>query len=208
MIVLSHRGYWKKPEEKNETVAFHRSFDLGFGTETDVRDRLGELVISHDMAGEAAITLPDLLGILNERTLPLALNIKADGLADLLAKEMRDVDRRNWFAFDMSVPDMRHHLRAGNPVFARLSEAEAITGWMEAAEGVWLDAFENDSWYQVGMVEDLLKRGKRVCIVSPELHGRPHIELWRSLRVLSESSSLMLCSDFPEEAKRFFGSKD
>lgn len=208
MIILSHRGYWKKPEEKNNVVAFNRSFDLGFGTETDVRDRLGDLVISHDMAGEDAITLPELLEILNERALPLALNIKSDGLADLLAKKMRDVNPRNWFTFDMSVPDMRHHLRVGNPVFARLSEAETITGWMEAAEGVWLDAFESDSWYQVGMVEDLLNRGKRVCIVSPELHGRQHLDLWRSLHAIRENSSLMLCSDFPEDAKRFFESED
>ena len=46
MIVLSHRGYWKTPAEKNTAAAFRRSFDLGFGTETDVRDRGGELVIA------------------------------------------------------------------------------------------------------------------------------------------------------------------
>ena len=32
MIILSHRGYWKSEEERNQEVAFHRSFDLGYGT--------------------------------------------------------------------------------------------------------------------------------------------------------------------------------
>ena len=29
MRVISHRGFWKSPEEKNQPVAFKRSFDLG-----------------------------------------------------------------------------------------------------------------------------------------------------------------------------------
>ena len=49
MIILSHRGYWKSEEERNQEVAFHHSFDLGYGTETDIRDIQGKLVISHDM---------------------------------------------------------------------------------------------------------------------------------------------------------------
>jgi glycerophosphoryl diester phosphodiesterase len=45
MKIMSHRGYWRGEDEKNTTTAFSRSFDLGFGTETDVRDALGQLVI-------------------------------------------------------------------------------------------------------------------------------------------------------------------
>jgi hypothetical protein len=32
--VISHRGYWKNPEEKNGELAFARSFGDGFGTGT------------------------------------------------------------------------------------------------------------------------------------------------------------------------------
>ena len=38
MQVISHRGYWKAASEKNTQTAFKRSFSLGYGTETDVRD--------------------------------------------------------------------------------------------------------------------------------------------------------------------------
>ncbi len=56
MQVISHRGYWKSAAEKNTTTAFARSFALGYGTETDVRDLNGELVISHDMPTQPAMT--------------------------------------------------------------------------------------------------------------------------------------------------------
>ena len=46
MIILSHRGFWKTKDEKNTITSFKRSFDCGFGTETDLRDHDGEIVIS------------------------------------------------------------------------------------------------------------------------------------------------------------------
>jgi len=36
MQILSHRGYWKETKEKNQEVAFERSFSLGFGKENDI----------------------------------------------------------------------------------------------------------------------------------------------------------------------------
>ena len=65
MLILSHRGYWISPIEKNKDVAFNRSFSLGFGTETDVRDCAGKLVISHDMPDGNEKTLEEFLKLLN-----------------------------------------------------------------------------------------------------------------------------------------------
>ena len=64
MEILSHRGYWQCPEEKNQEVAFSRSFDLGFGCETDLRDYGGEIVISHDMATGGELTFEKLLQLM------------------------------------------------------------------------------------------------------------------------------------------------
>jgi glycerophosphoryl diester phosphodiesterase len=82
MKILSHRGYWKEVAEKNTIEAMRRSFSLGFGTETDVRDYNGDLVISHDIADENAISFQKFLEIYGEysKDLPLALNIKSDSL--------------------------------------------------------------------------------------------------------------------------------
>jgi hypothetical protein len=51
-----------------------------------------------------------------------------------------------------------------------------------------------------------LDAGKEVCLVSPELHKRPHLPLWTRLRDegLQNWEGLMLCSDIPEEAVTFF----
>ncbi|KVH43882.1 hypothetical protein [Burkholderia diffusa] len=204
MKVLSHRGYWKETAEKNTPCAFHRSFDLGFGTETDVRDRLGDLVISHDPATAESIQLSAFLDIVGRRDLPLAMNVKADGLASGLAKafEGKGLD---WFVFDMSVPDTRMQIKAGNPVFVRMSEVESTPAWLDQANGVWLDAFSH-IWYSAATIRDLLARDLRVCVVSAELHGREHGELWSALKNMSDLDDLMICTDLPEECRQFFQS--
>jgi glycerophosphoryl diester phosphodiesterase len=95
MIILSHRGYWKHPDEKNTRQAFVRSFDMGYGTETDVRDCAGKLVISHDMPRGTEMLFEEVLQIMDGRNLPLAINIKADGLGEAifaLLKEYNHTD--------------------------------------------------------------------------------------------------------------------
>ena len=202
MNIISHRGYWKNQNEKNSKIAFQRSFELGFGTETDVRDLDGELVISHDMPTRSAMNITDLLS-LTEGKLPLALNIKSDGLAEAVRQAMAAYDRSSWFVFDMSIPDMRIHLKIGNPVFTRMSEVEKSPVWFDECEGVWLDHFERE-WFDVDFVTGLLNTGKRVCVVSSELHQRDHSPLWMMLQPLAVFENLMLCTDMPERAQDFF----
>lgn len=209
MKILSHRGYWINPAEKNTEVAFSRSFSLGFGTETDIRDSNGKLLISHDMPSGVEIACESFLDLAAEEAakkkiqLTLALNIKADGLASSLKQQINKYPELDCFVFDMSVPDMRGYFEAGIPVFSRMSEVEQQPAWFDLAAGVWLDGF-NGEWYDNSTIKELLEKGKRVCIVSPELHKRPHLVFWESIRLFSEESGLMLCTDFPEDAARFF----
>ena len=206
MIILSHRGYWKEVAEKNRPVAFHRSFDQGFGTETDVRDVAGKLVISHDMPKGEEISLEDMLDILAGRDLPMAMNIKADGLAIALNNAMRDRGLTRWFTFDMSVPETVVQLRLGLPVFTRASEFENPPPLYDRAIGVWVDDFGAE-WMTPAAIRAFLADGKRVCIVSPELHGRDPQPLWQALKSdgVTTAPNLMLCSDLPERAAEFFG---
>lgn len=209
MRVLSHRGYWKTADEKNTELAFKRSFALGYGTETDIRDCKGDLVISHDMPDGTEIHFDAFLALVAEdltrQSIPLtlALNIKADGLAPTLKKLLDRHPGLDGFAFDMSVPDMRSYIEAGVPVFARMSEVEKHPVWLDLAAGVWLDSFYGE-WYDNSVIESLLANGKRVCIVSPELHKRPQTSLWERIKPLAGEEALMLCTDYPEEATRYF----
>lgn len=206
MIIISHRGYWQNIGEKNTEAAFRRSFSLGFGTETDVRDSLGRLVISHDMPAGGEMSLDDFLMLPGAKDHLLALNIKADGLAQSLRETSQRHQLKKWFVFDMSIPDMRAHLKAGNPVFVRMSEVERNPAWLEAADGVWLDSFEAE-WYDVALISSLLKKGKQVCVVSSELHGRDPMMLWQNLAQLEAADRLILCTDHPERARLFMDGK-
>lgn len=197
MQIISHRGYWKDKRERNQAIAFERSFDLGLGTETDVRDLAGELLISHDMPFGNELSLDDLLDIMDGRNLPLAMNIKADGMAEALKKKLSERGHTNWFAFDMAIPDMRSYLQLGMPTYTRMSEVEQQPAWLQQATGVWLDGFDGE-WFSNARITELLDADKRVCIVSPELHGRSPEKLWLQLLEHPQSKNLMLCTDFPE----------
>ncbi|MDU8618042.1 phosphodiesterase [Pseudomonas syringae] len=203
MQIISHRGYWLQRPQRNLSEAFHRSFDLGFGTETDVRDVAGQLVISHDMPAGGELTLDGLLDIMAGRNLPLAINVKADGLAQALAATFARYGHTNWFAFDMAVPDMRSYLNANLTTYTRLSDVEPSPAWLKQAAGVWLDGFEGE-WFSNQIIGDLLSLGKQVCVVSPELHGRGHGALWQQLLECRSQDRLMLCTDLPADAATFF----
>jgi glycerophosphoryl diester phosphodiesterase len=207
MKILSHRGYWKAQSEKNNTIAFRRSFELGFGTETDVRDCCGELVISHDMPNGRELKLGEFLALVasypSDPPLTLALNVKADGMASKLKEKLKEYATLDYFFFDMSIPDMRSYINLDLPTYTRISEYESIPIWENDAKGIWLDGFESD-WFENDLLIDLLRTSKPICIVSPELHGRPHEGLWNRIRPLKAYENLFMCTDFPETARKFF----
>jgi glycerophosphoryl diester phosphodiesterase len=208
MIVLSHRGYWKNATEKNTRVAFERSFVMGFGTETDVRDHDGQLVISHDMASSSAMPIDEFFTIYQAsgKQLPLALNIKADGLQQELRRQLDIYGIHNYFVFDMAVPDGLLYARQGFKTYTRHSEFEPVPAYYDLANGVWLDEF-TDHWLTDTTIEAHLARGKSLCIVSPDLHKRANEEAWKHYRQLEKKiglNRLMLCTDYPEQALEYF----
>jgi hypothetical protein len=203
MKILSHRGYWIHPEEKNTKIAFKRTFQLGFGTETDVRDCNEKIVISHDIPRGDELPLNDFLELAGDANVLLALNIKADGLAGHISNVMRGFPDLEYFTFDMSVPDMRSYLDLGMPVYCRVSEVERDPPWLDECRGVWLDSFVKD-WCKVADIERYLNLSKAVCVVSPELHGRPYEYLWNTIGALKNKKGLYLCTDYPEKAELFF----
>ena len=203
MIILSHRGFWRFPGEKNAHEAFVRTVDYRFGTETDVRDHLGDLVVSHDPPGAAAMPWRDVVDLFSGTGLPLAVNIKADGLSGAVKDAFAGADI-DWFAFDMSGPETVRYAAAGLPFFTRHSDVEPFPILYEQAAGVWLDSF-GPCWFGPEDIRSHLRRGKRVCVVSPELHGRPHHEQWEMLRSLGDDATpLMLCTDIPDQGRAYF----
>lgn len=212
MIVLSHRGYWKTPAEKNTPEAFERSFSMGFGTETDLRDRDGRLVISHDMALGDALPAEAFFEIYTRHggELPLALNIKADGLQGELKRLLTRYGVDNYFVFDMAVPDGLLYARQQFNTYTRQSEFETEPPYYDLARGIWLDEF-NGHWLTDAVIERHLANGKSVCIVSPDLHKRDYDREWRDYKRLESRigrDKIMICTDYPEQAREFFNAQD
>ena len=204
---LAHRGQWSQPAEKNLPAALRLALRSGFGIETDVRDLAGQLVVSHDPADTGALSAAEFFTSYREfgSTEPLALNVKADGLRSLLKPLLAGHAITNYFCFDMSVPETLAYRREGLRYFTRESEYEPAPALYADAAGVWMDMFHGD-WITPADVRRHLAAGKQVALVSPELHGRPHLAFWARLREagLHREPDLMLCTDFPVAARDFF----
>ena len=211
MLVLAHRGWWSDPQEKNTRAAFAKAFAAGYGIETDVRDFAGRLVISHDppMVGEDLMSFDALLALraTAEPLGPLAINIKADGLHEPVMEALGRFRVANYFLFDMAVPDAIGYIKRDACVFTRHSEYEPTPAFYDKAAGVWLDCFESD-WITPETIERHLSAGKKVTLVSPELHRRDHAPAWRAWKALAAAAdrdgALFLCTDFPDQADRYF----
>lgn len=209
MKFISHRGFWQASSEKNSMSAFERAFVQGFGIETDIRDINGRLVISHDPATFDCTPLEDLLELRNRINpgLPLALNIKSDGLQVFLRELLAVFHVEHYFVFDMSIPDSLGYIKSGMKIFVRQSEYEPDPLLYDQATGIWMDCFLGD-WFTENAIEHHIAAGKQVCLVSPELHHREYRQFWEKLAGMPcvASEKLMLCTDFPEKAReRFYG---
>lgn len=208
MQILSHRGLWKNDTEKNTLNALIESLSNGFGFESDIRDYLGKIVISHNPADENSCQLDDVFNELMKYKdkYCFAINVKADGLTEKLKQLLEKYEINNYFCFDMSVPQMIEYKKDGIIFFTRRSEYEQEPLMLyEQASGVWLDAFENDEWIDEKLISKYLNDGKKVCIVSPELHQRPYLKFWKRLKSSNINlDKIILCTDVPLKAKEYF----
>jgi glycerophosphoryl diester phosphodiesterase len=207
MKILSHRGFWESEREKNTIESLERSFKAGFGAETDIRDLSQNLVISHDPPQYPILTIDSFFKLYTsiDGDLLLALNIKADGLQKLLKEKIEQYLVTNYFVFDMSIPETLQYIKNEFNVFSRQSEFEEEPLFYEKITGVWLDCFTHD-WIREEVIHNHLKHGKKVCIVSPELHKRDYHMFWEQLAKMSvlKDENFLLCTDFPLIARDFF----
>ena len=180
---------------QNSIDSFEAAENKGFSIETDLRSFNGDVVISHDsILSESNVRLSSLTQLNSS----FALNIKEDGL------QSKIVDLREWikssssFVFDGSLPEMYRYKNLGIEHALRISEYERELAW--DCNTVWLDSFESDWWIDdISLIENL--QGKNVIIVSPELHGREHRNLWSYLRESRQKGrfNFSICTDMPVE---------
>lgn len=205
--IIAHRGFWLDIEQKNTIKAFRLALENNFGIETDLRDFDGQIVISHDIPNENCITFKEFMGIVAEYTpQTLSLNIKSDGLQQLVKEELGGYS--DYFCFDMAVPDALGYSKSELAFYTRFSELELKPSLLIESSGVWLDNFSSHM-LNVDALREFLLQSKDVVLVSPELHGYEHESYWTDLLEYLKNNPehthmVGLCTDKPIDAKEFF----
>lgn len=207
MRIIAHRGYWSNDFQKNSPEAIRTALEKGYGFESDVRDYMGRMVISHNIADASCQDAEEVFEWLHEFNdeYCFAINIKADGLKNILQSFFNKYNIKNYFLFDMSVPQMVEFREMGLRLFTRQSEVEPQPTMYEDAAGVWIDGFWSTEWITEKLLNQHIENGKEVCLVSPDLHGNSYIDFWKKLKKWEiDSERVYLCTDYPDEAKEYF----
>ena len=208
MHILAHRGYWNQNISANSSAAIKAAIENGYGFESDVRDYMGRMVISHNIADDSCQDAEEVFKWLAEYgdRHCFAINIKADGLKEILREYFERYNIKNYFLFDMSVPQMVEFEEMDLRFFTRQSEYETNPVMYEQAAGVWIDGFKHVDWITRELLDEHVRYGKEVCLVSPDLHGRKdYVSFWERLIGWDiDFSKVLLCTDHPDEAEVFF----
>ena len=206
--ILCHRGMWSKRNNQNSIESFKRAFTEGFSIETDIRDSNSKLVVSHDppINSDKSISFESVLELYNELNCKdqiIGINIKSDGIAAQVQKSLSEFNIKNYFTFDLSIPEMIKYINLDLIFLSRMSEYENHPSFSDLSNGIWLDAF-NDEWYSKSILNNLLYMNKNIFFVSSELHNREYSKQWDMIKKLLPNDKIFLCTDYPNKAKEYF----
>lgn len=158
-----------------------------YGVEVDIRSRGTELIIHHDafVDGES---FDDWISGYRHGT--LILNVKEEGLEARLIELMRQHGIDDYFFLDQSFPFLVKWSKLGEHRCAvRVSEFEAVETALTLAgkvDWVWVDCFTHFP-LESADAQWLKDAGFKLCLVSPELQGRPaEVEIPQMAALLQE----------------------
>lgn len=144
-----------------------------YGVEVDIRSRGPELIIHHDafVDGESFDAW-----VAEYRHGTLILNVKEEGLEARVIELMRQHGIDDYFFLDQSFPFLVKWSKLGEHRCAvRVSEFEAVETALTLAgkvDWVWVDCFTRFP-LEGADAQRLKDAGFKLCLVSPELQGRP-----------------------------------
>lgn len=155
------------------TIEELHSVPYNFGVEIDLRDQGDTLILQHDPF-KTGTTFEEFLQNYKHGT--MILNIKSERIEHRVLELLKAYNIKDYFFLDSSFPMIFLLSSKGEKKIAlRFSEYEGldtILAMKDRVDWVWVDCFTklpiNKSNY------DILKQiGINLCLVSPELQGRP-----------------------------------
>ncbi len=221
--ILAHRANLSGPHSvvENSLAACADALARGFGLETDLRrDAGGAFYISHDPATRTPENSLKAYTELFRRhpTAELAINVKELGYEPALIELMNSGqlgERSFYFDFELLEPKKpgaaqwkikmlphSHKVRLA----ARLSDRNEPWSQCQSipAEVVWGDEFDK-LWLTEKEVSAVRDAKRTLYMISPEIHGFDLPTMKRRWQDFKAWGVDGVCTDYPLEAKEFFG---
>lgn len=222
VVVFNHRGQSGGPQNISQEIDL-RAVDNFCD---DLGGHIGAyLVVEHDLCSRPHAEsfeqtyLSHWLEQANNDAI-LALNIKEDGLAQMIKEAMLPFPqlKDRFFCFDCSQSEIQHYQKLGLPLATRVSNYGVE---LPVGDYIWFDHFPEfyESPYtplydwkkyieDIGYDTDI--KWFRIIAVSPELHdGTMCIEDIRTFwSFCNEMGFFGVCTDYPEEAEVYFNGED
>jgi len=182
------------------TIKQLKNLPTHFGVEIDIRSNMSNLYLHHDPFAEGVL-FDDWLNFFHHSF--IILNVKEDGLENLIIKKLKEKSICNYFFLDQTFPTINKLLNSDFTDLAiRLSEFETIVNALildKKPQWVWIDHF-NKFPFKSKEVELLKKNGYKICIVSPELQGKENSKIKELKNILYKKSITFdaVCTKYPE----------
>ncbi len=189
-----------------------RDLRPGWGAEIDLRSiatQAGRIILAHDPWTRGDF-LEDWLDEFCLRKLSgtVILNTKEDGLEERAIMALQQRKMTNFFFLDTTLPTLvRWTIRDARREFAvRLSAfepPELADKFAGRAQWLWLDCFEGTPM-PIEQIESIARKF-RVCLVSPELHGKAIESVGAFEKIAPVAAAI--CTKFPDKWLELFNAK-
>lgn len=188
MMIIAHR---------RNTLSELEATPAEYGVEVDIRSRGGRLIVHHDPFVDG-VDLEEWLARYRHAT--LILNLKESGIETRVRQAVLRRGIEDFFFLDLSLPDLVTLAASGERRIAvRFSEHEPVQGALALAgkvDWVWVDRFT-----KMPLTPEsyrLLSGHFRLCVVSPELHGRDVSEIRADRELLASYRVAAVCTKRPD----------
>ena len=172
------------------TIKELKSLPEKYGVELDVRDCGNNLIIVHNPF-ETGENFEEYLKNYNHRT--MIINVKSERIEHKIIQLLDKYEINDYFFLDSSIPMIYMLSQEGNKNsavrFSELEPLELALAMKDRVKWVWVDCF-----YSFPINKDnykILKENKfKLCLVSPELQGRPE-DILKYKEYLKENNILV-----------------
>ena len=161
-----------------------KNTDHNFGVEVDVRSINKKLILNHEPF-QKATSLDTFLKKFNHKF--LILNVKEEGIENLILNYVKKNRIKNYFLLDVTVPKIFQFIKnkKKNNLCLRISKFERLNQlnfFNKKIEWIWVDTFDNKIPLNINDLEGYSKKFK-LCLVSPELVKTNNIDVTKFIKI-------------------------